>query len=65
MFDINEGNGELRTSGVGLDYERQREYILIISTREANGQTDPQYSATVSVEVLVRGVVFLCRTFLI
>ena len=51
-FRIAEGSGKLTTTQ-GLDYERQKQYTLVVSTREASGQNSAEYSATVSIAVLV------------
>ena len=51
-FRMDANNGKLTTTQ-GLDYERQKSYVLVISTREASGNTNPAYSATVSVAVMV------------
>ena len=59
-FRLDENNGRVYTSGGGgLDYERQKEYSLVISTREASGDNNPEYSATVSITVVVR----ICEFF--
>ena len=51
-FRLDEVSGRLTTIQE-LDFERQREYEITVSTRDANGQNNPQYSATVSITVLV------------
>ncbi len=50
-FKLDESNGRLTTNSK-LDYEKQKTYTLVVSTREASGQTNPQYSATVSIKVI-------------
>ena len=52
-FAVDENTGKL-TTRQELDYEKKNSYKLIVSTREASGKNNVQYSATVSVIVLVR-----------
>jgi len=51
-FTMDERTGQLKTRQK-LDYEKKNTYKLIVSTREASGKNNAQYSATVSVTVLV------------
>ena len=51
-FTIDESSGII-TTREGLDYEKQTEYTLIVSTREVS-ENKPEYTATVVVTVLVR-----------
>ena len=51
-FRLDENSGRLTTTQ-GLDFEREGEYTLVVSTREASGQNNPEYSATVSIVVVV------------
>ena len=51
-FKLDESSGRI-TTVQGLDYEKQDSYTLVVSTREASGQSDPEYSCTVSITVLV------------
>ena len=61
FFAVDESTGRISTR-VGLDYETKQQYEFIVSTREALAEgeegTGPQYSATVTVNVLVSDVVF-------
>ena len=54
-FSIDENSGIIVTRNP-LDYEREQQYTLIVSTREVS-QNDPQYTATVMVTVLVGSAV--------
>ena len=51
-FQIDELTGDIRTT-MGLDYEKDKNFVLVISTREVTNN-DPQYSCTVNITVLVR-----------
>lgn len=57
-FTIDERTGKLKTRQK-LDYEKKHSYKLIVSTREASGKNKAQYSATVTVTVLVGPTVIL------
>ena len=51
-FRLDENNGRL-TTNAELDYERQRSYSLTVSTRQAANANGAQYSATVTISVVV------------
>ena len=57
FFEIDSSTGQIVTR-VGLDYENQQQYEFVVSTQEAQGEERSQYSATVTVNVLVSSVVF-------
>ena len=62
-FSVNEGTGEIRIRGRGLDYERMRNYTLILLAVEPR-PLEPQTAQTV-IEITVRDVndnppAFLC-----
>ena len=61
-FAVDENTGRV-TTRQELDYEKKNSYKLIVSTREASGKNNVQYSATVSVIVLVRPCI--CHPILI
>ncbi len=52
-FAIDENSGAITTRDE-LDFERQADYTLIVSTREVFDEAEPEYTATVVVAVLVR-----------
>jgi len=56
-FTIDESSGVI-TTREKLDYEKHSEYTLIVSTREVS-ENKPEYTATVTVSVLVRYLQFL------
>lgn len=64
-FRLDENSGRL-TTNQELDYERQTEYSLTISTRQASGENNPVYSCTVSIAVIVsaRLLYFLHRKYM-
>lgn len=51
-FTIDEQTGSISVREA-LDYERQIEYVLTVSTREAADESNPMYSCTVVITVLV------------
>ena len=55
-FFIDEQSGRISTREA-LDYERQTEYVLVVSTREATG-SEPSSSATVIITVVVSRTLF-------